>query len=60
MQSLSRRAAWNFRALRAIGITIHSSPDLIIGTYCIEHRHTLLHDDRDFEPMHEHLGLQVL
>ena len=46
------QAAWNFRALRAVGITI--------GTYSIEHPHTLLDDDRDFGPMHEHLGLQVL
>ena len=58
--AIAGQAAWNFRALRAAGITIRSSPDLIIGTYCIEHRHTLLHDDRDFGPMHEHLGLQVL
>ena len=58
--AIAVQSAWNFRALRAAGITIHSSPDLMIGTYCIEHRHTLLHDDRDFEPMHEHLGLQVL
>jgi predicted nucleic acid-binding protein len=58
--AIAVQAAWNFRALRAVGVTIHSSPDLIIGTYCIEHRHTLLHDDRDFGPMHEHLGLPVL
>jgi predicted nucleic acid-binding protein len=37
-----------------------ASPDLIIGTYCIEHSHILLHDVRDFAPMREHLGLQVL
>jgi hypothetical protein len=46
--------------LRGLGITVRKVPDLIIGTYCIEHRHTLLHDDHDFEPMHENLGLQVL
>jgi predicted nucleic acid-binding protein len=34
--------------------------DLIIGTFCIKHGHTLLHDDRDFDPMRTHLGLQVL
>ncbi len=53
------RAAQNFRTLRARGITIGSTSDLIIGTYCIEHGDPLLHDDRDFEPMHEHLGLRV-
>ena len=46
-------------SLRGLGITIRKLPDLIIGTYCIEHRHSLLHDDRDFEPMRIHLGLQV-
>jgi predicted nucleic acid-binding protein len=53
------QAARNSRALRAIGFTIRASADLIIGTYCIEHGHVLLHDDRDFEPMRQHLGLLV-
>jgi predicted nucleic acid-binding protein len=43
-----------------LGITIRKVPDLIIGTYCIEHGHSLLHDDRDVEPMREHLGLRVV
>jgi predicted nucleic acid-binding protein len=47
------------RSLRNLGITIRKTPDLIIGTYCIAHRHSLLHDGRDFEPMRVHLGLQV-
>ena len=41
-------------------VTVRKTPDLIIGTYCIEHGHPLLHADRDFEPMREHLGLQVV
>jgi predicted nucleic acid-binding protein len=32
----------------------------LIGTFCIEHRLRLLHDDRDFERMERHLGLQVV
>jgi predicted nucleic acid-binding protein len=56
---LAVAAARNYRRLRALGITIRKTADLIIGTYCIEHHHTLLHDDRDFEPMQEHLGLLV-
>jgi predicted nucleic acid-binding protein len=59
-ERLAVKAAENYRLLRGLGITVRKVPDLIIGTYCIEHRHTLLHDDHDFEPMHEHLGLQVL
>lgn len=34
--------------------------DMIIGTFCIDGGHELLHDDRDFAPMAEHLGLRVL
>ena len=52
--------ARNYRALRAAGCTVRKTPDLIIGTYCIEHGHTLLHADRNFEPMREYLGLQVV
>ncbi len=54
------QVAQNYRALRAAGCTVRKTPDLIIGTYCIEHGHTLLHADRDFEPMREHLGLPVV
>jgi predicted nucleic acid-binding protein len=57
---LASRAAWNYRRLRELGITIRKTADIIIGTFCIEHRHTLLHDDRDFAPMEEHLGLKVV
>jgi predicted nucleic acid-binding protein len=57
---LAIKAAKNYRKLRALGITIRKTADLIIGTYCIEHRHTLLHDDRDFDPMREHLELRVV
>lgn len=57
---LAPRAARNYRRLRELGITIRKTADIIIGTYCIEHRHSLLHDDRDFSPMQEHLGLNVV
>nr|WP_298100951.1 PIN domain nuclease [uncultured Shinella sp.] len=53
------RAAENFRRLRSKGITIRKTADLIIGTYCMEHGHSLLHADRDFDPMAEHLGLRI-
>jgi predicted nucleic acid-binding protein len=57
---MAPRAARNYRKLRELGITIRKTTDIIIGTYCIEHRHSLLHDDRDFSPMQEHLGLSVV
>jgi predicted nucleic acid-binding protein len=56
---LAPRAARNYRTLRDLGITIRKTADIIIGTFCIEHRHALLHEDRDFAPMEEHLGLAV-
>ena len=54
---LASRAARNYRRLRDMGITIRKTNDIIIGTFCIERRCSLLHDDRDFAPMEEHLGL---
>ena len=50
-------AARNFRALRSRGITVRKTIDLLIGTWCIENRLPLLHNDRDFRPMVRHLGL---
>ena len=54
---LAIQSAKNYRLLRARGITIRKTIDLIIGTFCIENGHALLHADRDFVPMAEHLGL---
>lgn len=54
------RAAANYRALRAKGVTIRTTIDLLIGTFCIERNCQLLHNDRDLEPMVRHLGLRVL
>ena len=50
-------AARNFRSLRRRGIAIRKTIDLLIGTWCIENRRPLLHNDRDFRPMARHLGL---
>jgi predicted nucleic acid-binding protein len=57
---LASRAARNYRKLRELGVTIRKTADIIIGAFCIEHHHALLHDDRDFAPMEEHLGLKVV
>ena len=53
------KAAANYRRLRSQGITIRTTVDLIIGTFCIERGHALLHSDRDFEPMERFLGLRT-
>jgi predicted nucleic acid-binding protein len=50
-------AARNFRSLCRRGITIRKTIDLLIGTWCIENRRPLLHNDSDFGPMARHLGL---
>ncbi|HCD83768.1 MAG TPA: VapC toxin family PIN domain ribonuclease [Agrobacterium sp.] len=56
---LAIKAAANYRFLRGRGYTIRKNNDLIIGTYCIENGYELLHNDRDFQPMADHLGLQL-
>lgn len=56
--AIASRAAANYRLLRARSITIRNTVDLIIGTYCMQHGHQLLHRDRDFDHMQQ-LGLQV-
>jgi len=57
---LAVKAASNYRHLRGLGFTIRGPLDMIIGTFCIEHGHLLLHEDRDYAIMKEHLGLRVL
>jgi predicted nucleic acid-binding protein len=57
---LATKAAQNYRLLRGLGVTIRKTADLVIGTYCIEGGHRLLHNDRDFQPMERHLGLLCL
>ena len=53
-------AARNSRGLRDRGITVRKTVDLLIGTYCIENGYPLLHSDRDFDPMQQHLGLKIV
>ena len=57
---VAEEAARNWRRLRSLGITVRGTIDLLIGTFCILHGHMLLHDDRDFQPMAQHLGLLTL
>ncbi len=57
---LALKAAENFRSLRKRGITIRKTADVTIATFCIEHRHSLLCTDRDFQPFVEHLELRTV
>ena len=56
-EAIAILAARNFRSLRRRGITVRKTIDLLIGTWCIENRRPLLHNDGDFRPMARHLGL---
>lgn len=53
-------SARNYRVLRAKGVTVRKTIDVLIGTFCLLNGHALLHSDRDFDPMTKHLGLKVL
>ena len=56
--ALAIKAAENYRALRALGITVRKTIDNLIATHCIESGLTLLHADNDFLPFEQHLGLR--
>ena len=58
-KQIATKTAENFRLLRKKGVTVRKTIDVLIATFCIEHGFELLHNDRDFEPMKEILGLQV-
>ena len=57
-RDIAVKAAKNFRALRALGITVHKTIDTVIATRCIENGLALLFSDRDFDPFVQHLGLR--
>ncbi len=58
-RKIAIQAAQNFRKLRKSGITIRKTIDVIIATFCIESGYELIHNDRDFDPMEDLLGLKV-
>ncbi len=53
------QSAENYRKLRKAGITVRKTIDIIIATFCIVEGLTLLHDDRDFEPITSHFPLKT-
>jgi predicted nucleic acid-binding protein len=58
-QDIAVKAAAHYRRLRATGITVRRTIDMIIATFCLERGHALLHDERDFELMAPALGLRL-
>ncbi|GAB4120574.1 MAG: PIN domain nuclease [Sideroxydans sp.] len=53
-------AAANYRRLRQKGVTVRTTIDCLIATFCIESDVALLHNDRDFEPFEKYLGLRAV
>jgi predicted nucleic acid-binding protein len=51
------KSAENYRTLRKKGITVRKTVDVIIATFCIEKKLSLLFSDKDFKPFVKHLGL---
>ena len=59
-QDIALESAMNYRLLRKKGVTVRKTIDILIGTFCIHYQLLLLHDDRDFDPMVEFLGLETI
>lgn len=59
-EELAVEAARNYRRLRARGVTVRGTIDVVIATRCLVNGYRLLHSDRDFEPFERHLGLRVV
>ena len=57
--AIADKAAANFRHLRSRGVTVRKTIDVLIGTFCAENGHQLVHNDRDFTLMAPHIGLAV-
>lgn len=57
---LAIEAARNYRKLRAAGVTVRGTVDVLIATRCIADGLRLLHSDRDFEAFEQRLGLRVV
>ena len=52
------QAASNYRKLRALGVTVRGTVDVVQATRCIVIGHQLLHSDRDYDGFERHLGLR--
>ena len=59
-EELAVEAARNCHKLRARGVAVRGTIDMIIATRCLADSFWQLHNDRDFDPFETHLGLQVV
>ncbi len=53
-------SARHYRSLRGRGVTVRSTMDMLIATFCMQNGHRLLHADRDFATIAQHLDLMTL
>jgi predicted nucleic acid-binding protein len=58
-EDVALAAAGHYRHLRARGITVRSSIDVMVAAFCIERDYLLLHSDRDYDAIAAHRGLRV-
>ncbi len=59
-QNMAIKSAENYRFLRKKGVTVRKTIDVMIGTFCIYYHFSLLHDDRDFDPIEKYLKLKTI
>ncbi len=58
--AITVEAALNYRKLRAAGRTVRKTIDSLIATFCLMEGDSLLHNDRDYDPFEDVLGLKVI
>ena len=59
-RDIALESAINYRLLRGKGVTVRKTINIMIGTFCIHYQLSLLHTDRDFDPMVRFLGLEII
>ncbi len=57
---MAARSAANYSLLRARGVTVRKTIDVLIGTFCAESGFGIIHHDRDFDLMAPHIGLRIV
>ncbi len=55
---LALAASAHYRSLRAQGVTVRGSIDVLVASFCIERDYALLHRDKDFDAFESLRGLR--
>jgi len=58
-REIALASARHSRRPRARAVTVRKTIAMFIATFCLENGHALLHSDRDFDAIAEHLGLKM-